>query len=454
MDQAPTTQWLREGLREGDAATKAARLGGLSPDEWNEVVASALANQVGPLLYSRLKELADDGRLPRERLQVLRAAYLATAERNLRLYRELAVVLTALRQAGIPVIVLKGAHLAKAVYGNIALRPMGDLDLLVKAADLSRAAAALRDLGYAAEAYGPSAAGQEGKRPPDAELAGGPGHHLPPFVRPGAAAAEVHWTLAHTALALEIDLDGLWARAQPVVLGGAPTLGLGPVDLLLHQCLHAGEHHGFRIGLRPFCDVAQILRHCRAELAWDEVRLRARQWRTANGVYMTLRLLGGLLEPPVPEAVLAALRPPDFDENWEIEADRQFHALDFGAVRHHLTARKPAYGSSRFIQLMGRKPLRAKVGILRQALFPSRAEMGERYRLPAHSRRVYLLYPVRIGYLTFKYCRLGCWLAWHRPQEWFKYVAMANDLHYLDRHLHQAAPKKSAPARGRRPTGN
>src|SRR5580700_8246704 len=113
MDQAPTTQWLREGLREGDAATKAARLGGLSPDEWNQVVASALANQVGPLLYSRLKELADDGRLPRERLQVLRAAYLATAERNLRLYRELAAVLTAFRQAGIPVIVLKGAHLAK-----------------------------------------------------------------------------------------------------------------------------------------------------------------------------------------------------------------------------------------------------------------------------------------------------------------------------------------------------
>jgi hypothetical protein len=436
MDQEQPTQWLLEGLREGDAATKAARLGGLSEVEWNQVVAVSLHNGVAPLLYSRMKRLAEDRLIPLEMLRELRAAYLATAERNLRLYRELAAVLSAFQQGAIPVIVLKGAHLAKLVYGNIALRPMGDLDLLVKKSDLVGAAAQLRELGYTAAAARLDEPGPDGQAPPGLELACAHGHHLPPFVRPGAAAAiEVHWTLVDIDLDLDIDVDGLWARAQSVVLAGVPTLGLCPVDLLLHQCVHAGEHHRYLIGLRPFCDLAQILQHYQAEMPWEQVRLRAQQWRVGKGVYLTLRLLGRLLDTPVPEPVLAALRPPDFDESWEVEAGRQFRALAFGVVRQHIKLRTAKYGSLKFLSLMGRRPLRAKVRIALKALFPPRTEMRELYQLPMHSRRVYLLYPVRIWFLTRKYCRVGLRLAWRRPQGWYQYVALANDQYDVDKHL-------------------
>ena len=75
------------------------------------------------------------------------AAYLENAARNLRLYDNLCKVLKILRRDGIPVIVLKGAHLAELVYGNRALRFMGDLDLLVQKDDVMRVDALLIEMG-------------------------------------------------------------------------------------------------------------------------------------------------------------------------------------------------------------------------------------------------------------------------------------------------------------------
>ena len=57
--------------------------------------------------------------------------YLASAHRNLRLFGELRQILRAFNAAGLSVIPLKGACLAEMIYGNIALRPMVDVDLLL-----------------------------------------------------------------------------------------------------------------------------------------------------------------------------------------------------------------------------------------------------------------------------------------------------------------------------------
>ncbi len=48
----------------------------------------------------------------------------------------------------IKTIVLKGAMLAETVYPNIALRSMGDIDLLIHKDDLDRAAKRILELGY------------------------------------------------------------------------------------------------------------------------------------------------------------------------------------------------------------------------------------------------------------------------------------------------------------------
>lgn len=104
--------------------------------DWNEVVDAAAYHNLSPLLFKRLKQGGTWTCVPADAWERLRLAYFASANRNRRLYLQLRPLLAGLRTAGIPVIVLKGAYLAEAVYGDIALRPMGDVDLLVPSADL------------------------------------------------------------------------------------------------------------------------------------------------------------------------------------------------------------------------------------------------------------------------------------------------------------------------------
>ncbi len=127
---------------------KTDRLEQLSTSEWERLLQQADRHGVTPLLYHRLKTLGSDANIPVSILQRLRKTYLTSAARNVHLYHELSNVLAVLQKADIPVIVLKGAHLAEIVYGNIALRPMSDTDLLIKRQDLARSQQKLLETGY------------------------------------------------------------------------------------------------------------------------------------------------------------------------------------------------------------------------------------------------------------------------------------------------------------------
>jgi hypothetical protein len=81
-------------------------------------------------------------------LERLRDGFLMNGAKNALLFKELAQVLKALEQANIPVIVLKGAHLTASVYSHMAVRTMGDIDLLVGRSDLEKSVSRLGDLGY------------------------------------------------------------------------------------------------------------------------------------------------------------------------------------------------------------------------------------------------------------------------------------------------------------------
>ena len=85
---------------------------------------------------------------PQEVMDQLRAAYHGNLARNMYLYAELRRILEALREKDVEVIFLKGAALAKTVYGDIGLRQMSDIDILAKKEDLPKAVELLFHMGY------------------------------------------------------------------------------------------------------------------------------------------------------------------------------------------------------------------------------------------------------------------------------------------------------------------
>jgi hypothetical protein len=131
-------------------AAAAARAAALAEAvDWDELLRLLARHRMVPLAGARLRELLPDG--PPDDVAAAAARVLEGA-RGRALHNELATlrVATALERAGIATLPLKGALMAHRLYGDAALRESADVDLLVAAANLGRAAGELRELGYAA----------------------------------------------------------------------------------------------------------------------------------------------------------------------------------------------------------------------------------------------------------------------------------------------------------------
>ena len=131
-----------------DLATLA-RLNGLTEDDWTLLGRMAEAERVAPLIYWAAKSSQElRAAFNQQTYTIVQTTYYASVARNTVLFQELERILRILAEANIPVIVLKGAALAQTIYPDIALRPMTDLDILVKSEHLDRAVELLRTTGY------------------------------------------------------------------------------------------------------------------------------------------------------------------------------------------------------------------------------------------------------------------------------------------------------------------
>ena len=337
--------------------------------DWNDVVDVAVGHALAPLLFKRLKESDARACVPADAWERLRLAYFDSARRNTRLFRELRTVLGCLRSAAIPVIVLKGAYLAEAVYGDVALRPMCDTDLMVPRAELPRAQAVLLDMGGVQQ------------QPAGNELLWREHHHPRPVVLRDLS-IELHWTITDPTEPVRIDAAGLWDRAHPATTAGVEVLALSPEDLLLHLCIHFGCVHHLT-GLRSFCDITETIRRCRGEMDWLQVADSAREWGAARYVGLTLHLARSMLGTGVPDDALERLVPGGIDEH-VLETARQSVLADTG-----YDPWTPVSG------LVGARSLGDKAKLLWERVFLSRDEMAASYPASRDSRHLCPYYALR-----------------------------------------------------------
>ena len=243
---------------------------------WPEVLALADKRYLTPLLYKRLKESGVQTPVPADVCERLRPVHVASAVSSMSFLGTLRKVLQRLRSSGINVIVLKGAYVAGAVYGDDALRPMVDVDLMVPRADMLRACSVLLEIG------------QSHLQLTDIESHCRKRHHLPAVVINNRVGIELHWNIVPPVGPVKIDAAGLWERACPALKAGVEVQALSPEDLLLHLCVHASYSDGFKGGLRSICDVAATIQRFSDDMDWPRVVERAREWRAARHVGRTL----------------------------------------------------------------------------------------------------------------------------------------------------------------------
>jgi len=349
--------------------------------ERDRLAAGALSLGIGPLVYFRLRELGCLDQIEPEARKALKSSYFMAVAASLIRQNSLKKILRAFDQAAIPVVLLKGIHLANTVYPDPALRPMNDLDLLVPFDRLEQAAERIKSLGYRPE------------RQYWADFETTVNQHLPPFWSEKDQMVELHWTIRPPQLNRPVDLAAIWERAQEFDLEGLAARGLSTEDLLLHLTAHSAIQHHLRGGLQSLYDIATIVNRRTAQIDWTRLGELARTHKLQKALYLLLRLCRDLFGAPVPKAFLVEIQPPDFDTEW-MQASRD---LIFLSQANHSQL------SINYADLMNANGLPGKLYELLKQVFIPPAKMSQAYGLPPGSARVWLYYPVRLRYLAVKH---------------------------------------------------
>src|SRR5215831_6509799 len=248
--------------------------------QWDVLLEQADREGITGLVTLALERLGPRADLA-SNLDRWRTATRAVVASNLSALSELSALCAALREARRQVILLKGAALLDDQYGGrVGLRPLGDVDLLLRPSDLPWVAGWLRCRGYK------------------------PASPSSPFFSRGVVSFDLHeevvgseW-VGRKAHVFRLDPIAVWREAIPRDSVDTTTLVLSPVHLRLQLAVHALKHSYSR--LIWLVDLALVLR----DAPWPALLEYARASGALRPLAYAVSALDWLLGRwEVPEAV-------------------------------------------------------------------------------------------------------------------------------------------------------
>jgi hypothetical protein len=260
--------------------------------QWDGLPAQAEAHGLVPLLYTHLQ--AAGIAIPPAIKQQLLGYYMQHAHATSVRTQVLTDILTCYQAAGIEALVLKGAALAQMVYPQPVLRPMRDIDILVRAEEVYRAYALLPQIGFTP--------------PQGAHYGLGPDHHHLTAIKRTAdgfsVSVEVHHALHLNERGHPLRFDAYAPTAQCFMLGGVTAQTLGREETLWHIYRHAFCMPLIYEPLRLIwvADLISLVEVWVDVLDWERVR---KQYPAAWNVLPLLHSLS-----PWPKTVLERLKLP------------------------------------------------------------------------------------------------------------------------------------------------
>jgi hypothetical protein len=268
--------------------------------------------RLAPLLRANLQRLGVDDPLLARMKDAQRLGWYLNAQ----LMARLKSVLALLTAGGIETILLKGLPLALAYYDDPDLRPIGDLDLMIRHCDWTRATAVLTAAGWRTD-----------------EPATDPvqrGVHADAFKDRTKFELDLHHSAFHECLEPE-QLAPFWDRSIPLVAGSIASRMFCPADQLLH-CLAHGLRANELSSVRWVADAVTILRR-QPDLDWRLLFDETRRLRLGLPVATGLDYLAATFPGLVPDAALdqSARYRPTLSERIEWFARKHEHLTGQGS---------------------------------------------------------------------------------------------------------------------------
>jgi len=273
------------------------------PVDWFFLSLRALKEGVEGLLYTNFKLLQKKSPSLKEGVEALKPYYYDSLLTSMRVWKELDEVLPSLGEETYPLILLKGAALIPTLYKDSALRPMRDVDILIRPDDLAEVERTLTSIGFTCHPRYP---------------------HL--FSRKSLS-IDLHLDLANLSrissrrYVYQIDYDALWERAEPIYPHNPHLLTLS----LHHQIIILSAHlvkHSFE-RLIWAVDIKELIKSFRKNIDFSSLIEEAQRFNLLKPLLYTMAYLKEVME----------LELGDEETIYFDEMKRQFNPLERGILR-------------------------------------------------------------------------------------------------------------------------
>lgn len=343
------------------------------PIDWDLLISQSLIHGTIGLLYKNCLKAGEE-MVPDEVAELLKKYYVMVACSGLRQLADLKRVARSLADRGLPIMILKGMVLVDSIYGgDFGLRPMSDVDILVREQDWP-------------EIYGVLL--QSAFRPVEKNF-----NSIMPKLTKYDVEAHVQYT-SDSGSCLEFQFDLLtlgigmrnimdvWDRSRETQIEGVRVLLPSPEDQLLHLVIHANRHGCSR--LKWLVDIVEILK-AGEKIDWDLFIEIANGENVSSCVYSTLahieRLFGNQY---LPRDVIERLKPGFYQKflwqmAWPQEKLDEFQGRHEDAICFYYYRPLSGWNLVNFA-LTGR--MRDKLGYQLRWIFPSFTWMSQTYGKP------------------------------------------------------------------------
>lgn len=270
--------------------------------DWPKILKIARHSAVSPSLYLALRGKEAELSMPAGTYQTMRSDYAVTALTNSLKLEKFGILASEFARNKIGYMPLKGAYLLMTVFGDdIGRRRIGDIDILVKKADLDKAGAILHSRGYRAIKTGSQ------KRPASMyTCSGDPDVRLDIHLHINIANISDHIL---SGAGISIDIDGIWDASIPAQ---APEKYAGcrfmkNEHMLIALCEHGFRHAFARLSL--LFDIHAFTGWAFAMLDWDKIKAAAVKWSLEKAVYQGIYLSRAFFGTEINEDFLKELLP-------------------------------------------------------------------------------------------------------------------------------------------------
>ncbi|MCA0756744.1 nucleotidyltransferase family protein [Paenibacillus sp. N4] len=229
---------------------------------------------ISPQLYQLLKQQGKLESLPVTFRNRLKSKYDEALALNVYIQYENERIFKAFEAAGISVIPIKGVLFANKYFGHIGARSTSDIDLLIQPADMSRAEAIVRSLGFTnAEPQIRSHFHRSLSKPLPAPLP--------------SLTVELHWDLLMAGTSA-FGIGDFWRDALPLE-PYSRVMELSEYHTFYMICLH-GWKHGLN-SLKYLIDIVQLIHVKGDDLPFDTLLRDAASHRTYKRICSTLSIV-------------------------------------------------------------------------------------------------------------------------------------------------------------------